>query len=255
MSGRSNQSGFTIIEVTLFLAISGLLFIIGFFGISARTRSVQLTDSMQSLNAQVKDVFSDVYTGVNTREANNFCNSSEVRLPGKADDCILMGYVMEFHYAGNPAKPNGEVTIHTMIGENLTQAEVDSANSLNTQLFRANIRSVAQSRYLIEWGTVFLGGNVVDLATTDDPRIANNNIGFIRLPRSSGVVAISYRAEDDITEGMQFPQMVMVGGTDMRDSIYCFRGANNERVSIEVSAQTTNNVSQLTFNDERCNEF
>jgi hypothetical protein len=65
MAFIKNQKVFTIIEVLLFLAISGLFFLIAFIGLGGRRANIQLTDSMRSLQAYLEKEMAAIRNGVN----------------------------------------------------------------------------------------------------------------------------------------------------------------------------------------------
>lgn len=92
--GIRSAAGYTIVEVSLFLAVSSLLFIIALIGTGNTVRSSRFTDSSRSLHAFVQKKYDDILNGVNSRPGAEVCNagsvSSGTQTPGTSD-CWLLG--------------------------------------------------------------------------------------------------------------------------------------------------------------------
>jgi|GEM_PF-1995767 type II secretory pathway pseudopilin PulG len=69
-----NKSGFTIIESMLFLAITALVFVVGFAGIGSRLEAVRYTDSVRNLESDVETVLRNTDDGLNLRLLNQACS-------------------------------------------------------------------------------------------------------------------------------------------------------------------------------------
>lgn len=102
-----NKKGYTLLEVTLFMAISSLLALTAFVGLGPRLRNVRFTDSVRSLEATVNQQFSRVSQGANARAGGVTCTSSggdisigsinsNNAVGGDQADCVLNGVVAEF---------------------------------------------------------------------------------------------------------------------------------------------------------------
>lgn len=115
----SQEKGFTIIEVVLFLAISGLFFVIAFSTIGTRTRNTQFTLAMEQTQELISDVVTDLNSGVvNSLDRNLECRettSSLVISSGSSDiageDCVLLGKVIDFMSIGSE-----QVRIYDVLG-------------------------------------------------------------------------------------------------------------------------------------------
>ena len=96
MAGRK-QHGFTIIEVSLFLAISGLMAAILMTGWTAKINQERYRDSVRSLHSFVQQQYNLVYNVENGRSGELDCASavdpgvSGVNIPRGQDDCVLLG--------------------------------------------------------------------------------------------------------------------------------------------------------------------
>ncbi len=100
------KSGFTLLEVSLFLAITSLLALIAFAGLGPRLRNVRFTDAVRSLDSTTQKQLSDFQDGVNNRGVTSKCNvsggtpqvseSGTNQVSGTSEDCILNGKVALF---------------------------------------------------------------------------------------------------------------------------------------------------------------
>jgi len=67
------KQGYTLLEVTLFLAISGGLALIAFVGLGPRLRNVRFTDGMRTIQSRVNQELTDSDFGQNDRSTNFVC--------------------------------------------------------------------------------------------------------------------------------------------------------------------------------------
>lgn len=87
------QDGFTLIEVMLVLAISGLLLLITFFGQgSVRTQS-QFRDSVEEFRASLEKIKDDVNNGIAPKDESG-CGTSQAA--GSNANCVQFGTVVAF---------------------------------------------------------------------------------------------------------------------------------------------------------------
>lgn len=100
MWSKKYSTGFTIIEVVLFLAISGFLLTIVVFGMGSQMRNSRFSDSVQGIAAYVNKQYSDIQTGVNNRQQAVKCTKSGTSLTlsdiggdlaGSSAGCMLIG--------------------------------------------------------------------------------------------------------------------------------------------------------------------
>jgi type II secretory pathway pseudopilin PulG len=102
------NSGFTMIEVVLFLAITSVLSLVAVLGLGPRFRNVRFTESMRNLESTVQKEL------VSSRSVNNrpniFCLLDNVTInplnitknlggaaAGKAEECVLNGNLLVFN--------------------------------------------------------------------------------------------------------------------------------------------------------------
>ncbi|MGB3023985.1 MAG: hypothetical protein WBB39_04260 [Candidatus Saccharimonadales bacterium] len=89
--------GFTVIEVTMFLAISSLMALIVFLGTSSSVARVRFQDSVRSTQSIVQKHYSDILNGVNIRADTTGCAlSAEPLVVAGRSNCYLLGKVILF---------------------------------------------------------------------------------------------------------------------------------------------------------------
>lgn len=71
-----NKQGYTLLEVTLFMAISGLLALIAMTSLGPRFRNVRFTSGMRELQTAVSKNAGDLTKGVNARSGTVRCQSA-----------------------------------------------------------------------------------------------------------------------------------------------------------------------------------
>lgn len=126
-----NKHGFTLLEVTLFLAISSALALLVFIGLGPRLRNLRFTQSIRSLEASIEQNFSAALSGDNARN-EGVCNvstnlvggtgtSSQI---GTAESCVLNGKLAVFE--------NSQVTYRSIVSLTKQANENNCRNSTNT---------------------------------------------------------------------------------------------------------------------------
>lgn len=101
-----NEQGYTLLEVTLFLAISGLLALVAFIGLGPRLRNVRFTEAVRSLESSIQRNLAESNLGsrqMNTRVScvdhpsngglvvpNNPATGTQ---SGSSEHCVLNGRV------------------------------------------------------------------------------------------------------------------------------------------------------------------
>lgn len=99
-----NKKGFTLLEVTLFLAISSALALIVFIGLAPRLRNVRFTQASRSLEDSIDQSFLQSQAGssnrgdsINCASGSNITVTSGGSTPvGSASDCVRNGRLAVF---------------------------------------------------------------------------------------------------------------------------------------------------------------
>lgn len=210
------RDGFTIIEVMIFLAISGLMLSMAMIGSGNLARQARFSDTVNSFHSTLQKQYEDVVNGVNTREVGSGGCSSGSPLPG-TDNCLLLGKVISFNDVGG-----SDITVRYVTGTPAT------TNALMTDLFMTNprVKAEAQSTIELAWGATFqvasrytarASNNASDPFKPGYPSRARiNNIAFIRSPNSSQIVTYFFYSDStalaDVQNGLTGTPAVIVDG-------------------------------------------
>lgn len=111
MMSQQKAHGFTVIEVMIFLSISGLLIIIAFMGTGSSLARAQFKDGMSTIQSFVQQQYSDVQNGLNLR--TNIVGSPECGpsnpIPGTGK-CLFLGKLITF----DPANGN-QIVVYPVV--------------------------------------------------------------------------------------------------------------------------------------------
>lgn len=176
MSGE-NQKGFTIIETSLFLAISAMLFIGLFSGISLSVQRQRYSDSVQSTYSFLQKQFDETLNVVNSRSGDQTCTGAGVSQSGiGASDCIVIGKAIQF------AKNQDSFKVFTIIGKdpNLPPGTTPTITDYAPRI----IEDSNSQEYLIPWGA-----KIVDAKSRTTPMQDKNLILLLRSPEN-GVTSV-----------------------------------------------------------------
>ncbi len=119
----NKQTGYTILEVLIFLAVSSLMFVSAMRAISGRQNQVQFAQSVKEFDAKLKDVINDVTTSYYPTNKTVDClisaggdvviDDATNEALGTDDDCIYVGKVIHFQINNN----NTAMKIFAMAGK------------------------------------------------------------------------------------------------------------------------------------------
>jgi len=132
------QTGYTILEVLIFLAVSSLMFVSAMRAINGRQKQVQFTQSIQEFDAKIKDLINDVTTSYYPTNETVNCivdNGGEVVIGksetpqelGTNDDCIYVGKVIHFQSNGDDTA----MRIYAMAGKRYSDTALTPSYSIS----------------------------------------------------------------------------------------------------------------------------
>lgn len=167
------MAGYTILEVMIFLAVSGVLFALVFPTVGNSQDKVKFTQSVQDLQNKINDILNDVSTGYfpNSDATCTIANSTAPpvitpggSVQGTSQGCVFLGKVLSF---SNVAANNPDMNIFTIVGRK-DDATGHNINSLTASRPRAVAKSTVAADagrpditeiYATKWG--MLVNNVV----------------------------------------------------------------------------------------------
>jgi prepilin-type N-terminal cleavage/methylation domain-containing protein len=203
------RDGFTIIEVMIFLAISGLLLAMAMIGSGNLARQTRFSDSVNSFHSTLQREYEEIVSGVNTRSSSAAGCTGSAQQTG-TDECLLLGKVISFDYDGGTSAHVRYITDEPPYGN--TGTIFDQIAAAKPQVGSTNVRS-----YELSWGASFqtasrlTGVSPTDLAILVKPGSSYaliNNIAFLRSPSSSQIVTYYFYADntndpDDIEDNLR----------------------------------------------------
>jgi len=123
MKGGKGARGYTIVEVMMFLAITGVLFVVAMVAISGQQAKADFQQGVRDFQSRMDDFINDVPTGY-FPQTDATCSSSAGGVPsitpansgnqGTNSDCIFLGKVLHF------TDDDSEVKVYSVVGNRLT---------------------------------------------------------------------------------------------------------------------------------------
>lgn len=183
--GAKTQNGFTIIEVLLFLSVTGLLAMGILAGSGLAISQQRYRDSVNSLKSYIQQQYSEVTNVINSRPGNWACDTTaavnELAAGGQArgtSDCVLMGRYITINETGT------ELTTSSVVGyraPGAAEATTDIAEIANN--YRLATSPVDQDEQEVAWGAQV----VKEKTTTPQPM----SILIVRSPLSGSLITFT----------------------------------------------------------------
>jgi type II secretory pathway pseudopilin PulG len=244
----SRQAGFTIVEVTLFMAITGMLFLIALAGTGNAIRSFRFTDSGRSLESFAQKQYDDIVNGLNSRSASVSCTAGTINTgTGQtvgSSNCLLIGKLITFT-AGST-----DVTIYPVIGsEPVGVNYAQSDEQLITAFSPKTVTTTNTSTYQIPWGAVPSGFKRIS------DNVATNGLLLIRSPKSTRIVSYTFK----ITGAVPTDLGSVVGTSANRSQAtnFCIKNADGlgNPAMLVISGGASQSAATINFNgqDSECN--
>lgn len=232
------QAGYTIVEVTLFLAISGLLFMVAILATGNTIRSVRFSDSGKSLAAYIQKQYDNVLNGVNPRDNQITCASGTVspgtQKPGTSN-CFLMGKLVVF-------KQNEyRLTTYNILGTEPSNVDFGKSDEALIQDYAPQVvTNTGVDTYDIPWQAYISG-----IKRTGDG-LAANALALIRSPRSTRIVPYTYQQSGDT------PAQNLMGNASIQSgkpTNYCVTSADGfgAPAKLVVSEGSNQQAAQIVF--------
>ncbi len=186
MQGDNNCSGYTIVEVMIYLAVTGVLFVIAFTTIGGRQAQASFTQSIRTFQSRITNNLNDVSTGFypNTNNLNCSLNGavmgskvsfiSGVSTPGTNIDCTFIGKVLQFN------NNSSTFNLITVVGTRLDSNGNEVSNLVDSHPLAAVKNSVSPPVDLTVADTLDSGVRITDLITLSSGVIIHNRgaVGF-----------------------------------------------------------------------------
>lgn len=258
----SNTDGFTIIEVILFLAITGLL-VAGVLASTGGTiNSQRYQDSIASLKSTLQTQYTDVTSVSNVRDPNLRCNSnSDVSIGGSTSvpigqsDCVILGKVIRI------GATQSSLTIKDVIGYPNLASLATATNDID--VFRAyGIKAPAVAEtywpsktYDIEWGSSI---SRVLVPTAETPAISTNFTILVLKSPVSGMVhtyinsgtAWPDASLSSMISAVNFPRLNSYVDMCIDSNGLVNHTANRRKMAVRLYASATSAAGVETIGDQ-----
>lgn len=191
------QTGFTIIEVSIFLAISSLMLVIAIAGTANAINTNRFTDTMRSTQAYVQSQYAAVLNGLNPRGGNEICNSSIVSTGGSSQagtsNCYLMGKLIQFSGGGSVIKS------YYVVGSAPTTAPQPglSDEALVAEYGLHAVQNVAADSFNIPWAATVEGSCApitVSTGTCYGSKSKVDSYLVVRSPATGNILTYAFKA-------------------------------------------------------------
>lgn len=180
--GISRQKGFTIVEVSLFLAITGMLIAGVLFAIGGSLNAQRYRDATQSFKSLLQEQYSDLSNTQNSRTNSWTCNEPTAGTVNTGSavrgqtNCLLIGKYVAINA--------GDIKIYNLVATQkaVMNTSLDDVSALrSTGNYRLNVSMVDIEQTQLDWGTR------IAWPTSRTPRDRNLGIMFVRSPDSGRI--------------------------------------------------------------------
>jgi type II secretory pathway pseudopilin PulG len=200
---RHTRSGFTIIEVMLFLAITGALTVGILVGSGAAINRQRYRDSVNSFKGVIQEQYSQIANVVNSEARNPVCTRADSSLKFDesqrqsrgTSECLVMGRFMLIE----PTR----VTMYNVIGEPSGSNATDDTSVLRTY----SIATQSPETYDISWGARLVRPKTTTGVLT--------SVLIVRSPLSGSI--LTYIKDGDNTNDLRG----MIGDANMVQKDFC----------------------------------
>ncbi|RWZ79526.1 MAG: hypothetical protein EOT04_01280 [Candidatus Chaera renei] len=182
--GVSRSRGFTVIEVIIFLAISGLMLLIAFIGTGVTIQWTRFSDSVRSTESYLQAQYDEILNGINPRNGSQVCSRGSVSSgapgdPPGSSTCVLMGKAVKF------TNGSGILDTYYIVGSEPTGVDLSAQTDASLiSLYQPQLVTVAGTTdsYKLPWDAT------VNSVKRQDG-VPANFYALIRSPLSSNILA------------------------------------------------------------------
>lgn len=212
-----NDRGFTVVEVVLFLGITGLMLLGVFAGTNTLIANSRFQDSIFNLESYLQRQSEQAWNGVNPR-TNIKCSGSKVTsgndTPGTSN-CLLLGRVVIFRPSPPATTDQANVVeAYDVVGSEPSVPTLGLTNDALLKLYDPQTVPVSVERYEMPWGTYFRSGRRGASAV--------NAIAFLRSPTSSRQSTYHFQTADAGTS--EIPIQSYINSANSAEANYCVNG-------------------------------
>jgi type II secretory pathway pseudopilin PulG len=165
MCARNKSGGYTIVEVMIFLAVSGFMFFAAAVFINGKQSNSEFRQSMNDLATSIQQTINDVSSGYYPSNSNFKCTTDNLGNPpsfttgtttqGENQGCVFIGKVIQFNTADeNGAKDPRSYTVYSIAGRQTVKEPGTAAPTSFVEAKPTVINyDTVTSKETIHWGT------------------------------------------------------------------------------------------------------
>lgn len=264
--------GYTIVEVMMFLAISGFMFVIAAGFLSGKQATAEFKQGMSAMNDQIKSTINDVANGVYPGKSDFSCTSSggtytwstgTPNTQGQNKGCVFVGKILFFPGANLGAGRKDIYKIETVAGTQFVDSALTPPRSYNasnpSNPVVVNLPNTGSIVDLTETKTMEWGLKIKTATTTAATPNDVIGIGFYGSPAGSVSATDSSTASGSQTvHAAPLSSMSNVGGIKLhgepldttiatpRATILCFDGGSGKYGSITIGGSVVGGVPTVS---------
>lgn len=284
MNGGKNRKlrelGYTIIEVMLFLAISGFMFVLAAIFINGKQANAEFRQGINDASTQIRTVMNDVINGFYP-SGNNFSCSAAVSGPpnivagsttqGQNLGCLFIGKVIQFGVQGSGNATNGwsKYRIYSVAGRQFANGSAVQAPATfaDAQPVAITIPNLIDNE-VFKWGLAIT--SVCSPAPTSPTKCTGNTPGAIGFFGAFG----SFDSSNTLQSGSQEVNIALIPGSKLDDPdevggiqslgasgsvlsqpniLLCFQDGKGRKASITLGGPNGQQLStSISIGDNRC---
>lgn len=252
------EGGYTIIEVSLFLAISAslILLVAGLQSMVARQR---FQDTMTSLRTTIQSEYEEVRSGINSRLGGADiagCGSDGAGTAAGSSVCLATGKLIQFAVDSSDVTISYVVATGTIPANDGTKTDEQALGAMTLKVVGAASATATSDAAAkpqtakIQWGSEFAGGWTIPDSGT--PTGGVSSIAILRSPISSAVLVFAFTANPvdndsgvlSLANGViNTPVALLVRNADsgFKGAAVCVdRGASSSAVRLAIPAEQWN---------------
>jgi len=205
-----HTSGFTIVEILIFLAVSSLLLVGAFSLITGQQARTEFSQSIRDIQTQIDDVINTVASGYYVKSSDFKCTStaggppnivSGVQEQGTNKGCIFIGRAMQFGIQSQPSRFN----TYNLVG---LQYKDPCCNNLVTDLDDAKTRVQDPTDHR----TLLYGLNTTNMTYRSIGSVVDNDVGVVAFVSSLGTPNV---ASSGLISGSQTVDLYAVENSNL----------------------------------------
>lgn len=162
---EGESKGYTVLEVIIFLAVSGFMFLIAASFISGKQASAEFRQGVTDLNTQLNAIINDVGNGYYPSNNDFSCSAglngppvintsqASAKNQGENKGCVFLGKVVQFGTAANNGSDQTSYTVYTVAGRQFASGSPNNTPaSFSEALPKVVDNNVMVDNRTLQWG-------------------------------------------------------------------------------------------------------